>query len=58
MTPLDKLAMIRGTLNVLIKGSEDEDLVNALWGVEKLAGEIEEELEKAEMIKPELSLVE
>ena len=58
MTPLDKLAMIRGTLNVLIKGSEDEDLGNALWGVEKLAGEIEEELEKAEMIKPELSLVE
>ena len=58
MTPLDKLAMIRGTLNVLIKGSEDEDLGNALWGVEKLAGEIEEELEKAEMIKPELTLVE
>ena len=58
MTPLDKLAMIRGTLNVLIKGSEDLDMQNALWGVEKLAGEIEEELEKAEMIKPELSLVE
>ena len=58
MTPLDKLAMIRGTLNVLIKGSEDLDVQNALWGVEKLAGEIEEELEKAEMIKPELSLVE
>ena len=58
MTPLDKLAMIRGTLNVLIKGSEDLDMQNALWGVEKLAGEIEEELEKAEMIKPELTLVE
>ena len=58
MTPLDKLAMIRGTLNVLIKGSEDLDVQNALWGVEKLAGEIEEELEKAEMIKPELTLVE
>ena len=58
MTPLDKLAMIRGTLNVLIKGSEDLDMQNALWGVEKLAGEIEEELEKAEVIKPELSLVE
>ena len=56
MTPLDKLAMIRGTLNVLIKGSEDLDMQNALWGVEKLAGEIEEELEKAEMIKPELTL--
>ena len=58
MTPLDKLAMIRGTLNVLIKGSEDLDMQNALWGVEKLAGEIEEELENAEMIKPELTLVE
>tara|TARA_R100001594_G_scaffold92113_1_gene126418 strand:- start:643 stop:819 length:177 start_codon:yes stop_codon:yes gene_type:complete len=58
MTPLDKLAIIRGTLNVLIKGSEDSDVGNALWGVEKLAGEIEEELEKAEMIKPELTLVE
>ena len=57
MTSLDKLAMIRGTLNVLIKGSEDLVVQNALWGVEKLAGEIEEELEKAE-VRPELTLVE